>query len=66
MSSSGLLNTRETYLESPAKDHEDDEGTGEPLLGVEVESAGAVQSGKEKGAQQDLINVYKLKLHKCI
>lgn len=49
-------------LESPEKDHEDDE----PLLGGEVETVGAVQSGKEKAAQRDLISVCKLKLYDCI
>lgn len=53
-------------LEGPAKDHDKGKGTAEPLLGAEVETAGAVQSGKEEEAQQDLINVYKLELHKCI
>lgn len=57
---------RRDILESPAKDHDDGKGTGEPLLGVELETAGAVWSGKEKETQQDLINVYKLELHKSV
>ncbi|KAK4832897.1 LOW QUALITY PROTEIN: hypothetical protein QYF61_026447 [Mycteria americana] len=44
--------------ESPAKGHEDDEGTGASLLRRKAERAGTVQPGEEK-AQGDLINVYK-------
>ncbi|KAK4824309.1 hypothetical protein QYF61_013054 [Mycteria americana] len=51
-------------LESPAKDHKDDEGTGASLLRRKADRAETVQLGEEK-AQGDLINVYKYLKGEC-
>jgi len=44
--------------ESPARGHQDDEGTGASLLGGKADRAATVQPGEEK-SQGDLIKVYK-------
>ena len=55
VSSSGLPSTRDTW-ESPVKGHEDEEGTGAPLLWEEAEGAGDCSAWRRDGSE-DLVNV---------
>lgn len=49
---------------SPPQGHQDEQGTGAPLLWEKAERAGTVQAGKEE-AQGDFFNIYKYLKRGC-